>query len=397
MNAVKLSGTRNPLILLDEIDKVAHDGRGDPASALLEVLDSEQNHNFRDHYIEVPFDLSDVLFVTTANNIGEIERPLLDRMEVIELNSYTASEKFHIAKNHLVNKQLEANGLKQSMVKFTDDGITTVIDNYTREAGVRSLERNIASLCRKAAKDIVSGKRKKVNLTAKNVVKYLGIPKYDAAETSLKPEVGVVNGLAWTSAGGVLMPLEAVVINEGKGNINITGSLGDVMKESAQIAVTFCRTVADRYGIPKDFYTERDIHIHAPEGATPKDGPSAGVTMVTALVSALSGIPVRNDVAMTGEITLHGKVLPIGGLREKLTAAYKAGIKTVLIPKKNQKDIEEVDPEITEQLEIIYAEKLSDVLNKALVPKIASKDMVKAIYRGQKTEYTIEASQSGEH
>jgi ATP-dependent Lon protease len=397
MNAVKLSGTRNPLILLDEIDKVAHDGRGDPASALLEVLDSEQNHSFRDHYVEVPFDLSDVLFVTTANNVNEIERPLFDRMEVIELNSYTASEKFHIAKNHLIKKQLEANGLKQNMVSFPDDGITAVIDSYTREAGVRTLERNIASLCRKAAKDIVSGKRKKVKLTAKNVVKYLGIPKYDAADTAIKPEVGVVNGLAWTSVGGVLMPLEAVVINEGKGDITITGSLGDVMKESAQIAVTFCRTSADRYGIPKNFYKERDIHIHAPEGATPKDGPSAGVTMVTALVSALSGIPVRNDIAMTGEITLHGKVLPIGGLREKLTAAYKAGIKIVVIPKKNQKDIEDVDLEIIDSLEIFYADKLSDVLSKALVPKIASKDMVKAIYRGQKTEYSIEASQSGEH
>jgi ATP-dependent Lon protease len=394
MNAVKLSGTRNPLILLDEIDKVAHDGRGDPASALLEVLDSEQNHNFRDHYVEVPFNLSDVLFVTTANNIGEIERPLLDRMEVIELNSYTASEKFHIAKDHLVNKQLAANGLKLNMVKFTDDGITAVIDGYTREAGVRSLERNIASLCRKAAKDIVSGNRKKVNLTAKNVVKYLGIPKYGTVETALKPEVGVVNGLAWTSVGGVLMPLEAVVIPDGKGEISITGSLGDVMKESAQIAVTFCRTVADRYGIPKDFYKERDIHIHAPEGATPKDGPSAGVTMVTALVSALSGIPVRNDIAMTGEITLHGKVLPIGGLREKLTAAYKAGIKTVIIPKKNQKDLEDVDIEVTSALEVVFAEKLSDVLNKALIPKVSSKDYVKAIYRGQKTEYTIEASKN---
>jgi ATP-dependent Lon protease len=391
INAVSLSAARNPLILLDEIDKVAHDGRGDPASALLEVLDSEQNHTFRDHYIEVPFDLSDVLFVTTANNVGDIDKPLLDRMEVVELNSYTAQEKFHIAKDHLISKQLKANGLRQSQLKFTDAAIQTIIDSYTREAGVRMLERTIASLCRKAAKDIVSGERKRITLTPKYVNKYLGAPRYDDIDTAASPEVGIVNGLAWTSVGGVIMPLEALVIPEGKGEIVITGSLGDVMKESAQIAVTYCRTIADRYGIPKDFYKESDIHIHAPEGATPKDGPSAGVTMVTSLVSALSGIPVRNDVAMTGEITLHGKVLPIGGLREKLTAAYKAGIKNVIIPKKNLKDLEDVDTEILEATEIVFAEDISEVLQKALLPRVSRKEIVKAVYKGQKPEYSIKA------
>jgi ATP-dependent Lon protease len=391
INAVSLSGSRNPLILLDEIDKVAHDGRGDPASALLEVLDSEQNHAFRDHYIEVPFDLSDVLFVTTANNVGEIEKPLLDRMEVVELNSYTAQEKFHIAKDHLIDKQLLANGLRPTKLKFTDEAIKLIIDSYTREAGVRTLERTIASLCRKAAKDIVLGERKRITLTPKCVNKYLGAPHYDNIDTADSPEVGVVNGLAWTSAGGVIMPLESLVIPEGKGEIVVTGSLGDVMKESAQIAVTYCRSIADRYGIPKNFYKESDIHIHAPEGATPKDGPSAGVTMVTSLVSALSGIPVRNDVAMTGEITLHGKVLPIGGLREKLTAAYKSGIKAVIIPKKNAKDLENVDTEVLEAIEIVFAEEISDVLSKSLLPRVARKEIVSAVYKGQKPECSIQA------
>jgi ATP-dependent Lon protease len=389
MNAVKLSGTRNPLILLDEIDKVAHDGRGDPSSALLEVLDSEQNHSFRDHYIEVPFDLSDVLFVTTANNVGEIDRPLYDRMEVIELNSYTPTEKFHIAAEHLVKKQLDANGLLPKQLKFKDDALERVIAGYTREAGVRELERNIASICRKAAKHIVSGENKRITMNAKNVEKYLGKPRYSNTDTAVSPEVGIVNGLAWTSVGGVIMPLEAMVITDGKGEITITGSLGDVMKESAQIAVTFCRTIADRYRIPKEFYKEYDIHIHAPEGATPKDGPSAGVTMVTALVSALSGIPVRNDVAMTGEITLHGKVLPIGGLREKLTAVYKAGIKTAIIPTKNIKDLEDLDPEVREALEIVTADKLTDVLSTALMPKTGYKNTVKSVYRGRKPEYIL--------
>ena len=366
ITAIKNAGSNNPLILLDEIDKMSHDMRGDPSSAMLEVLDSEQNSAFRDHFIEVPFDLSNVLFVTTANTTQTIDAPLLDRMEVIELTSYTREEKFHIAKNHLVPKQLKANGLKASMLKIADGAIYAMIDSYTREAGVRKLERYIASLCRKAAKEIVSDEAKKVSITVKNLEKYLGAKKYLDDDLAKKDEVGIVNGLAWTSVGGVIMPLEAVVF-DGKGAIETTGSLGDVMKESAKIAVSYVRSVADKYGISKDFYKEKDIHIHAPEGATPKDGPSAGVTMTTALVSALSGIPVRHDVAMTGEITLHGKVMAIGGLREKTMAAYKAGMKTVIIPKANKGDLEEVDNAVKDNVEFIFAETLTDVLDNALV------------------------------
>lgn len=365
INAMKLAGSKNPLILLDEIDKMTHDMRGDPSSALLEVLDSEQNNSFRDHYIEVPFDLSKVLFVTTANTTQTIDPPLLDRMDVIELSSYTREEKFHIAKEHLVPKQLKANGLKSAMLKFTDGALYTMIDNYTKEAGVRTLERRIAELCRKAAKIIVSGEKKSVRISEKNITEFLGVKKYLDDEYSRKSEIGIVNGLAWTSVGGVLMPLEASVF-DGKGTIETTGSLGDVMKESAKIAVSYVRSIADKYGISGEFYKEKDIHIHAPEGATPKDGPSAGVTMTTALVSALANIPVRHDVAMTGEITLHGKVLPIGGLREKTMAAYKAGMKTVIIPAGNKGDLEEVDNVVKNNISFVYAEKLSDVLDAAL-------------------------------
>ncbi len=366
INAIKTSGSNNPLILLDEIDKMANDMRGDPSSAMLEVLDSEQNSTFRDHFIEVPFDLSNVLFVTTANTTQTIDGPLLDRMEVIELTSYTREEKFHIAKEHLVPKQLKANGLRSSMLKIADSAIYMIIDSYTREAGVRTLERFIASLCRKAAKEIVSDEVKKVSITAKNLEKYLGAKKYLDDDLAKKDEVGIVNGLAWTSVGGVIMPLEVSVF-DGKGTVETTGSLGDVMKESAKIAVSYVRSVADKYGISKDFYKEKDIHIHAPEGATPKDGPSAGVTMTTALVSALSGMAVRHDIAMTGEITLHGKVLPIGGLREKTMAAYKAGMKTVIIPKANRSDLEEVDNVVKENVNFIFAENLEQVLEAALV------------------------------
>ncbi len=366
INAIKTSGSNNPLILLDEIDKMANDMRGDPSSAMLEVLDSEQNSTFRDHFIEVPFDLSNVLFVTTANTTQTIDGPLLDRMEVIELTSYTREEKFHIAKEHLVPKQLKANGLRSSMLKIADSAIYMIIDSYTREAGVRTLERFIASLCRKAAKEIVSDEVKKVSITAKNLEKYLGAKKYLDDDLAKKDEVGIVNGLAWTSVGGVIMPLEVSVF-DGKGTVETTGSLGDVMKESAKIAVSYVRSVADKYGISKDFYKEKDIHIHAPEGATPKDGPSAGVTMTTALVSALSGMAVRHDIAMTGEITLHGKVLPIGGLREKTMAAYKAGMKTVIIPKANRSDLEEVDNAVKENVNFIFAENLEQVLEAALV------------------------------
>lgn len=365
INAVKSAGTNNPLILLDEIDKMSNDFRGDPSSAMLEVLDSEQNVSFRDHYIEVPFDLSKVLFVTTANTTQTIDAPLLDRMEVIELSSYTREEKFHIAKEHLIPKQLKKHGLKTSMMKISDDGVYMLIDSYTKEAGVRSLERCIASLCRKAAKELIEESKKKIVYTSSNIEKYLGTKKYLPDEISEKDEIGVVNGLAWTSVGGVMMPLEVLVL-DGKGTVELTGSLGDVMKESAKIAVSYARSVADKYNISHDFYKEKDIHVHAPEGAVPKDGPSAGVTLVTALISALSGIPVHSDIAMTGEITLHGKVLPIGGLREKMMAAYKAGMKTVIIPAKNRPDLDEVDDVVKAGISVVFAETLEDVLDAAL-------------------------------
>jgi ATP-dependent Lon protease len=380
ITALKTAGTNNPLILLDEIDKMGNDFRGDPSSAMLEVLDSEQNVEFRDHYIEVPFDLSKVMFVTTANTTQTIDPPLLDRMEVIELNSYTREEKFHIAKEHLIPKQIKKNGLKASNVKITDDCIYELIDGYTKEAGVRNLEREVSSLCRKAAKEIVEENKKKVIFTAENIEKYLGPKKYLPDLLSDKNEVGIANGLAWTSVGGVLMPLEVLIL-DGKGSIELTGSLGEVMKESAKIAVSYVRSVADKYSINKDFYKEKDIHIHAPEGAVPKDGPSAGVTLVTSLVSALSGIPVRKDVAMTGEITLHGKVLPIGGLKEKTMAAYKAGIKTVIIPKLNKADLEEVDDTVKSSINFVCAENLSEVLDTALAfdKNENSKEMILSI------------------
>ncbi|MGN1481425.1 endopeptidase La [Porcipelethomonas sp.] len=368
ISAMKQAGTQNPLILFDEIDKMGNDFKGDPASAMLEVLDSEQNKEFRDHYIEVPFDLSRVLFVTTANTTDTIPQPLLDRMEVIELTSYTREEKFHIAKEHLIPKQIKKHGLKASQIKINDTVIYSLTDYYTREAGVRNLERAIAGLCRKAAKEIVSGNMKKVSFTAKNLESYIGPKKYIDDDKLTENEIGVVNGLAWTQAGGVLMPLEVLIL-DGKGNIETTGSLGDVMKESAKLAVSYVRSVDEKYNISPDFYKTKDIHIHAPEGAVPKDGPSAGVTMTTALVSALSGMPVRCDVAMTGEITLHGKVLPIGGLREKTMAAYKAGIKTVIIPQANKSDLEEVDDAVKASTEFIFASKLEDVLDNALCKK----------------------------
>ncbi len=373
IDALIKAGSSNPLILLDEIDKISGDYKGDPSSALLEVLDSEQNSTFRDHYIEVPFDLSKVMFLTTANDLSTIDPPLKDRMEIIELSSYTREEKFHIAKEHLVSKQIKKHGLKGTQLKINDKAIYMLIDFYTREAGVRSLERQIAALCRKAAKQICDGEKEKVSVTASNLEEYLGHKKYVEDTVSHFDEVGVVNGLAWTSVGGVIMPLEVLVM-DGKGNVEATGSLGDVMKESSKIAVSYVRSVADRYGIDSNFHKEKDIHIHAPEGATPKDGPSAGVTMTTALVSALSGIPVRGDVAMTGEITLRGKVLPIGGLREKTMAAYKEGLKTVIIPAGNKGDLDEVDKAVKDNMEFIFAEKLSDVLDAALVHSSEAKE-----------------------
>ena len=367
MNAMKLAGSKNPVVLLDEIDKMSNDFRGDPSSAMLEVLDSEQNNAFRDHYIEVPFDLSDVLFITTANTLDTVQAPLLDRMEVIELSSYTREEKFHIAKEHLIKKQEGKNGLKASQIRICNDAIYKLIDSYTREAGVRNLERQIGSLCRKAAKEIVEDGVKKVTFKADNLEKYLGHEKYLPDVVSDKDAVGSVNGLAWTSVGGVVMPLEVLVL-DGKGRIELTGSLGDVMKESAKIAVSYCRSVADKYGIDKDFYEKKDLHIHAPEGAVPKDGPSAGVTMITGIISALGNIKVRSDVAMTGEITLSGKVLPIGGLREKTMAAYKAGVKTIIVPFANKGDLDDVDDTVKLCCEFVFAKTIQDVLDVALIP-----------------------------
>lgn len=365
MNAIKQAGSKNPLILLDEIDKMSNDFKGDPSSAMLEVLDSEQNKEFRDHFLEIPFDLSDVLFVTTANNIGTIAPPLLDRMDVIELSSYTREEKFEIARRHLIPKQLKKNGMNGNMLRITDAGLYEIIDYYTKEAGVRTLERTIASLCRKAAREIVSKNASRITITPETAEKFLGVRKYSDDLKSNDPTVGEVNGLAWTSVGGTLMPLEVISL-DGKGAIELTGSLGDVMKESAKIAVSYTRSVAEKYNIDKDFYTKKDIHIHAPEGAVPKDGPSAGVTMATAIISELSGIPVRSDVAMTGEITLRGKVLAIGGLREKTMAAYKAGVKTVIIPYDNKPDLEEVDEKVKESIEFVFAKTIEDVLDVAL-------------------------------
>lgn len=366
ITALQQAGSSNPLILFDEIDKLCSDIKGDPSSAMLEVLDSEQNNAFRDHFVEIPFDLSKAVFITTANNVSAIPEPLLDRMDVIELPSYTAEEKFHIAKEHLLPKQIKEHGLKASQLKITDDALHDIIQFYTKEAGVRSLERLIASICRKTARKIASEEVKKVIVKPDNIHEYLGIKKYLSDLSSKENQVGVVNGLAWTSVGGVIMPLEVIAL-DGTGKTEVTGSLGDVMKESSKIAVSYVRSVAEKYSIDTEFYKKNDIHIHAPEGAVPKDGPSAGVTMTTALISALSGIPVRADVAMTGEITLHGKVLAIGGLREKTMAAYKAGIKTVIIPAQNKADLEEVDDVIKENIEFIYAENLTDVLDTALM------------------------------
>lgn len=369
INALLQAKVNNPIMLFDEIDKMGNDYKGDPASAMLEVLDSAQNNNFVDHYIEIGFDLSNVMFITTANTLDTIPTPLLDRMEVIELSSYTREEKYHIAKEHLIKKQLKANGLRASQFKLKDDALYSLIDNYTNEAGVRILERTIGALCRKTAKAIVADNKKSVTFTEKNLEEYLGPEKYKEKNLAKTDEVGVVNGLAWTTVGGVMLPLETVVL-DGTGKVEITGNLGTVMNESSKIAVSYVRSIADQYGIDKEFYKNKDLHIHAIEGAVPKDGPSAGVTMVTSIVSALSGIPVRHDVAMTGEITLHGKVLAIGGLKEKLMAAYKNGMKTAIIPKSNEPDLAEVDEVVKANLNIILADRLTTVLKNALTEEI---------------------------
>ena len=364
MNAVKLAGSKNALILLDEIDKMGNDFRGDPASAMLEVLDPEQNVAFRDHYIEIPFDLSDILFITTANDLSTVPEPLLDRMEVIELSSYTREEKFQIAKRHLVKKEMKRHGLSAKELKISDDALYAVLDYYTREAGVRNLERTIGALCRKAAKAIVGKETEKVVVKADNITDYLGTKKFKPETIQNENSVGLVNGLAWTSVGGDMLQVETAIL-DGSGKIELTGNLGDVMKESARTAISYVRSCTEKYGIEHDFYKTKDIHIHVPEGAVPKDGPSAGVTLCTAIVSALSGIPVRREVAMTGEITLRGRVLPIGGLKEKLLAAKNAGITTVLVPKENKPDVEELEKEITDGLNIIFVSSMEEVIKEA--------------------------------
>lgn len=364
--AIRQAKVRNPLMLLDEVDKVGKDQRGDTASALLEVLDGEQNEHFRDHYLEVPLDLSDVLFIATANDLSTIPKPLLDRMEVIEVSSYSENEKFHIAKNYLVKKQMEANGLTPKEIVWKDDALRLLIDSYTREAGVRSLERTIGNVSRKITKDIYQGKKKKVTVTKKAVRDYLGTAPYELEKENLKDEVGIVHGLAWTSVGGVMLNVEVNTM-PGKGKFTVTGSLGDVMKESAQAAVSYIRSKSGKYKIKDDFFESHDIHIHIPEGAVPKDGPSAGITMTLALISAITGRKVQGTVAMTGEVTIRGQVLAIGGLKEKMLAAKRAGMTKVLVPKANEKDVREFDTEITENIEIVYVKKIEDVIREALL------------------------------
>ena len=366
VNGLRQAGVSNPLMLLDEIDKVSSDYKGDTSAALLEVLDSEQNCRFRDHYIEMPVDLSEVLFIATANEVSGIPKPLLDRMELIEVSSYTENEKFHIAKEHLVEKQKSKNGIKKEQLTITDSALKDIIRLYTREAGVRSLERTIGKLCRKAAREIFKDSEAAVKVTKTNLKTYLGNPKYSPEKKNDHAEVGIVRGLAWTSVGGVTLEVEVNVL-PGKGELVLTGKLGDVMKESAQAALSYVRSISEGYGIDAEFYTKHDIHIHIPEGAVPKDGPSAGITMATAMLSAITDRAVRADVAMTGEITLSGRVLPIGGLKEKLLAAKVIGIKTVCIPKDNEKDLEEISKEITDGMEIVPVERFSQVEKIAFV------------------------------
>lgn len=360
------AGVKNPLMLLDEIDKVSSDYKGDTSSALLEVLDSEQNNKFVDHYVEVPIDLSEVLFIATANDVQTIPRPLLDRMELIEITSYTENEKEHIAREHLIPKQMEANGIKEGQLAVTDRALLALVSGYTKEAGVRNLERKIGQICRKTARKILEDHQTQVEVTEENLEAFLGRPRYNYQKMNKEAQVGIVRGLAWTSVGGDTLQIE-VNLMPGKGEFLLTGQLGDVMKESAQTGISYIRSVAGNYQIDKEFFKEHDIHIHIPEGAVPKDGPSAGITMATAMLSAITGTPVRADVAMTGEITLRGRVLPIGGLKEKLLAAKKAGITTVLVPAENKADVDEMEQEITEGLEICFMESMNEVLEKAFV------------------------------
>lgn len=367
-NGIRTAGVKNPVMLLDEIDKVSTDYKGDTFSALLEVLDSEQNSKFRDHYLEVPLDLSEVMFITTANTLQTIPRPLLDRMEVIEISSYTENEKLHIAMEHLIPKQLEKHGLSAEQLTFSRHAIWKMARNYTKEAGVRQLEREIGNVCRKAAKELLTTNRSKISVTDRNLHKYLGKEKYSYQMANPAPEVGIVRGLAWTSVGGDTLQIEVNVM-PGSGELMLTGQLGDVMKESAQAGISYIRSISSRYEIADDFFEKHDLHVHIPEGAVPKDGPSAGITMATAIISAVTGRKVRADLAMTGEITLRGRVLPIGGLKEKLLAAKSVGIKTVLVPKENVVDVEELSSEITKGLEILPVETMDEVLREALVPE----------------------------
>ena len=364
VNGLQTAGVSNPLMLLDEIDKVSSDYKGDTSSALLEVLDSEQNSKFRDHYVELPVDLSDVLFIATANSTQTIPKPLLDRMEVIEVTSYTENEKLHIAKEHLIEKQKEKNGLKKGQLSISDAALSAIIRSYTREAGVRNLERKLGEICRKCAREIYQDEAKAVKVKTSNLEAYLGKPKYLADKKNNRDEVGIVRGLAWTSVGGVTLEVEVNVM-PGKGECKLTGQLGDVMRESAVAAISYIRSIGDEYGLAPDFFQKHDLHIHIPEGAVPKDGPSAGITMATAILSAATNIPVRADVAMTGEITLRGRVLPIGGLKEKLLAAKNAGITTVFVPKDNNRDLDEIDEEIKAGMEIIPVKKCKEVIRGA--------------------------------
>ena len=366
INGVKQAGSLNPLILLDEVDKLTHYSHGDPASALLEVLDSEQNKAFRDHYIEVPIDLSDCLFIATANTMDTIPRPLIDRMEIIQITSYTRNEKHRIAKNHLIGKQAKKHGMNKKTFKINDEALFDMIDYYTREAGVRNLEREIANLCRKSVKKLLTEEKKSISINKDLLFELLGNPKYKNDAYSIEDEVGVVNGLAWTAMGGEILQVEVVIV-EGNGKIELTGSLGEVMKESARAAISFLRTIVKKYNVNEDFYKTKDIHIHFPEGAIPKDGPSAGITIATAIFSQLTGYPVRSSVAMTGEITLRGKVLPIGGLKEKTVAAYKSKIKTVVIPEQNVPDLDDIDKEVKESLHFVSAKNIEKVFETAII------------------------------
>lgn len=387
VNAIKQAGTQNPIILLDEIDKLGSDYKGDPSSALLEVLDGEQNSTFVDRYIEIEFDLSKVMFITTANDVSTIPAPLLDRMEVIELPGYTNEEKFNIAKKHLIPKQAKLHGLNGRKFKINDKALYALIDGYTREAGVRKLEQKIAALCRKAAAEIVGGEAKSLTVKESNLEKLLGPKKFIPLSVDKEAEIGVVNGLAWTSVGGEMLQVEAAVF-DGTGKVELTGSLGDVMKESAMAAVSFIRSKADKYGVGHKFYKEKDIHIHVPEGAVPKDGPSAGVTMATALLSALTDTPVNQYVAMTGEISLRGRVLPIGGLREKTMAAYRMGIKTVIIPQKNVPDLAEIDEKVRTALNFVPVTELDEVFEIALIKKENERKSIAAVAQ-KESGYTV--------